>query len=104
MNRRRQFKRSISAFSLAMILISCTARNERSATEPPRARPDIASPSLDLRQPMLLGARAIANRLDPNQKYRPWFLIRGTNGIPAIPEHASWDLGDMTGRYLESLI
>ncbi len=53
---------------------------------------------------MALGAQAIARRLDSAQDFRPWFLIRGSNGIPAFPEHASWDLGDMTGRYLESLI
>jgi hypothetical protein len=53
---------------------------------------------------MALAAHAIARRLDPAQEYRPWFLIRGKGGIPATPEHASWDLGDMTGRYLEGLI
>jgi hypothetical protein len=63
-----------------------------------------ASTVLDLRTPMRLGAEAIARRLDPAKGFRPWFLIRGEGGIPARPEHASWDLGDMTGRYLESLI
>lgn len=53
---------------------------------------------------MALAAQAIARRLDPAQEYRPWFLIRGSNNIPCTPEHATWDLGDMTGRYLESLI
>ncbi|MBI4601161.1 MAG: methyltransferase domain-containing protein [Planctomycetes bacterium] len=60
--------------------------------------------TLDLREPTALGARAIARRLDPAAGWRPWFLIRGVSGIPARPEHASWDLGDMTGRYLESLV
>ncbi len=63
-----------------------------------------AVPGLDLRAPMALAARAIPPRLDPAQDYRPWFLIRGSNGIPSTPEHASWDLGDMTGRYLDGLI
>ena len=53
---------------------------------------------------MALAAQAIVRRLDPAQDYRPWFLLRGQGGIPATPEHASWDLGDMTGRYLEGLI
>jgi hypothetical protein len=53
---------------------------------------------------MTLAAGAIVRRLDPAQEYRPWFLQRGQGGIPATPEHASWDLGDMTGRYLEELI
>ncbi len=60
--------------------------------------------ALDLREPMALAARAITARLDPAMNFRPWFLLRGQGGIPAKPEHASWDLGDMTGRYLESLI
>jgi len=60
--------------------------------------------SLDLREPMTLAAQAIVRRLDPAQDYRPWFLLRGKDGIPTTPEHASWDLGDMTGRYLEGLI
>src|SRR5439155_2450814 len=61
-------------------------------------------PSLDLRQPMTLAARAVARRLDPEMNDRPWFLLRGVGGIPVRPEHSPWDLGDMTGRYLESLI
>ncbi|MFB3789292.1 MAG: hypothetical protein ACE15F_23280 [bacterium] len=60
--------------------------------------------TLDLREPMALGARAIAARLDPDAGYRPWFMLRGRNGIPAEPRHDTWDIGDMTGRYLESLI
>jgi hypothetical protein len=53
---------------------------------------------------MALAARAIPPRLDPQQDDRPWFMLRGSNGIPTTAEHASWDLGDMTGRYLEALI
>jgi hypothetical protein len=53
---------------------------------------------------MALAAEAVVRRLDPAQDYRPWFLLRGQGGIPATAEHASWDLGDMTGRYLEGLI
>ncbi|MGA2662650.1 MAG: hypothetical protein ABSH34_34655, partial [Verrucomicrobiota bacterium] len=60
--------------------------------------------TLDLREPMSLAAWAIPARLDPRLDYRPWFLLRGSNGIPTTAEHASWDLGDMTGRYLESLL
>ncbi len=69
--------------------------------------PNVPEPplgTLDLRDPMLLAAQAIARRLDPAQGYRPWFLLRGHDGIPSAPEHASWDFGDMTGRYLEGLI
>ena len=60
--------------------------------------------TLDLREPMQLAARAIARRLDPAEEFRPWFLLRGRGGVPVAPEHANWDLGDMTGRYLEGLI
>ncbi len=65
---------------------------------------DLRPATLDLREPVALAARAMAARLDPDQGHRPWFLIRGKGGIPARLEHASWDLGDMTGRYLEGLI
>ncbi len=60
--------------------------------------------TLDLREPMALAAAAIPPRLDPKMNFRPWFLLRGRGGIPVEPVHASWDLADMTGRYLESLI
>src|SRR5437588_11245031 len=60
--------------------------------------------ALDLREPRRLGAQAIMRRLDPGQDFRPWFLLRGHGGVPVAPEHSNWDLGDMTGRYLESLI
>lgn len=60
--------------------------------------------TLDLREPMALGARAIAARLDPAAGFRPWFMIRGHMGIPSELRHDQWDIGDMTGRYLESLI
>jgi hypothetical protein len=53
---------------------------------------------------MELAARAVARRLDPALGFRPWFLLRGRGGVPVGGEHASWDFGDMTGRYLEGLI
>ncbi len=71
------------------------------------AVPGVAAPNpptLDLREPMRLAAHAIPPRLDPAQDYRPWFLLRGKGGVPVSAEHASWDLGDMTGRYLEGLL
>lgn len=86
---------------LSLLLTSCSGQRKQTNSQPGARAP---AQSLDLRQPMRLGAEAIARRLDPAQEYRPWFLIRGSNNIPCIPEHASWDLGDMTGRYLESLI
>ena len=81
-------------------------RHRKFAPLPPEtslSRPTVPS-GLDLRQPMALAAQAIPPRLDPRQDYRPYFLLRGSNGIPTMPEHASWDLGDMTGRYLEGLV
>src|SRR5438067_2260478 len=65
---------------------------------------DDAPFTLDLRQPMRLGAQAIVRRLDGARGYRPWFLLKGEWGIPVSAEHSNWDLADMTGRYLESLI
>ncbi|HEY5914336.1 MAG TPA: hypothetical protein VJA21_27420, partial [Verrucomicrobiae bacterium] len=98
-----------TALLVASFVASCSTRPGQPGGDLSQASgrggDDIRSnAALDLREPMLLGALAIARRLDPNQDYRPWFLIRGSNGIPVTPEHASWDLGDMTGRYLESLI
>ena len=77
--------------ALAILILAAAADELRPATQ-------------DLREPMALAARAVARRLDASMGGRPWFLIKGVGGIPARPEHASWDLGDMTGRYLETLI
>ena len=62
------------------------------------ARTAGSPPTLDLREPMALGARAIPPRLDPNAGFRPWFMLRGHNGLPTEPRHDIWDVGDMTGR------
>ncbi len=93
--------------SLALLGTGCRAGKTLSpdAADAGQSHPQDASPpTLDLRAPMGLAAQAIVLRLDPSQGYRPWFLLRGQGGVPVTPEHASWDLGDMTGRYLESLI
>ncbi len=74
------------------------------ATNETRGVVQQGSAMLDLREPMALAAWAIPPRLDPQMEYRPWFMLRGRGGIPVEPEHAGWDLGDMTGRYLEALI
>jgi hypothetical protein len=62
------------------------------------------SPGVDLREPMAAAANAIPPRLDPANGYRPWFFLKGRGGIPVSPEHAMWDFGDTTGRYLEALV
>ena len=59
---------------------------------------------LNLRGAMSLAADSITYRLDESQNFRPYFYIKGQNGIPAFLRHGSWDLGDMTGRYLESMV
>lgn len=87
---------------VAMLFVAgCVSRREVS---PPAPAQESSPPGLDLRAPMALAAQAVARRLDPTQAYRPWFMLRGQGGIPTTPEHASWDLGDMTGRYLEGLV
>lgn len=53
---------------------------------------------------MALAADSITYRLDETRDYRPFFYMKGKNGIPASLKHGSWDLGDMTGRYLESMV
>jgi hypothetical protein len=66
---------------------------------------DAAEPAtLDFREPMSLAAHAVAQRLDPNQRDRPWFELRGQGGIPVAAEYDKWDFADMTGRYLEGFI
>src|ERR1051325_6803727 len=60
--------------------------------------------TLDLRVPMRLAANAIPGRLDEAKGFRPFFLIEGKNSVPYKPVHMDWDVGDMTGRYLETLI
>jgi hypothetical protein len=93
---------------LAGTILARTTPAAESADNPPAwkdiARATGSPPALDLREPMALGAMAIPPRLDPNAGFRPWFMLRGHNGIPAEPRHDLWDVGDMTGRYLESLI
>ncbi|HTL18145.1 MAG TPA: hypothetical protein VL793_12985, partial [Patescibacteria group bacterium] len=88
------------AFSLTILLPR--ADGAEAATN--RLADSSAGATLDLRTPMRLGAQAIVRRLDPAHNFRPWFLLRGQGGVPVSAEHAAWDLGDMTGRYLESLI
>ncbi len=94
------------AISLIVSLVGCTGDRTASTTSVATDESDdrTAPATLDLREPMALAAQAIVRRLDAAQEYRPWFLLRGQGGIPATAEHASWDLGDMTGRYLEGLI
>jgi hypothetical protein len=62
------------------------------------------SATLDLRVPMTLAANAIPPRLDPDQAFRPWFLIEGKDSVPHTPVHMDWDVGDMAGRYIETLL
>ena len=59
---------------------------------------------LNLKGAMALAADSITYRLDETQNFRPYFYIKGKDGIPAFLRHGSWDLGDMTGRYLESMV
>ena len=107
LRQRKLFQPTLLAF--LTLLAGCNSQHSdlRPSEKPPLETPSVAQklpPTLDLREPMALAANAIPPRLDPSQDYRPWFLLRGSNGIPTTAEHASWDLGDMTGRYLESLI
>lgn len=60
--------------------------------------------TLDLRQPIGEAAECIIHRMDPSQKYRPWFAIIVADGRPTHLEHAVWDLGDTSGRFFEALI
>ncbi len=97
---------SILILCLVTVLAGCAGdRGSQTASGPAdKSASPPTTATLDLREPMALAAEAIVRRLDPAQEYRPWFLLRGQGSIPATPEHASWDLGDMTGRYLEGLI
>lgn len=59
---------------------------------------------LNLEGAMALAADSIIFRLDERQNYRPFFYMKGKDGIPAFLKHGSWDLGDITGRYSESMV
>src|SRR5215472_14983293 len=99
------FTASVPALSAFIVLFASCEHKQLSAPSPRSSHAAGASASsvamtpLDLREPMALAAQEIPPRLDPQLSYRPWFLLRGSNGIPTTAEHASWDLGDMTGRY-----
>ncbi len=70
------------------------------AGEVPPQRPA----TLDLRVPMRLAANAIPPRLDATRGFRPFFLMQGKDSVPHTLAHMDWDVGDMTGRYIETLI
>src|ERR1041385_4610084 len=90
-----------------LVCVACAPaarQSHRSARAASSSQPDTQPATLDFREPMALAAPATAHRLDPAQEYRALFMVRGHGGVPVTPEHASWDLADMTGRYLEGLI
>jgi hypothetical protein len=60
--------------------------------------------TLDLRVPVRLAASCISNRMDPSMGYRPWFLVEVKDSKPIRLRHDVWDIGDMSGRFLEGLI
>jgi hypothetical protein len=60
--------------------------------------------TLDLRGPLREAIDCVMHRMDPAQNYRPWFSIVVENGRPVRLQHAPWDLGDTSGRFLEALI
>lgn len=71
------------------------------------AQMDFHAESPELLNPcgaMALAADSILYRLDAASNYRPYFYIKGRDGVPAYLQHGQWDLGDMTGRYLESMV
>ncbi len=90
---------SITRITLALGLV-CIIIIPVLAEDGGERRPD----TLDLRAPMTLAANAIPGRLDATRAFRPFFLIQGKDGVPHSLARMDWDVGDMTGRYLETLI
>jgi hypothetical protein len=60
--------------------------------------------TLDLRDPMRLGAECVLNRMDSSENHRPWFAVEVVNHRPTRLRHDVWDFGDTGGRFLEALI
>lgn len=60
--------------------------------------------TLDLREPLRRAVACILNRMDPAQKYRPWFAGDVVDGVPTRLCHEVWDFGDTGGRFLEALV
>ena len=60
--------------------------------------------TLDLRTPLRLAVSCIYNRMDPDARYRPWFSVDVKNWTPTKLSHSVWDIGDMSGRFLEALV
>jgi hypothetical protein len=42
--------------------------------------------------------------MDPDARYRPWFAVDVKNWTPTKLRHDVWDIGDMSGRFLEALV
>ena len=61
--------------------------------------------TLDLRVPLRQAVSCIQNRMDPDARYRPWFAVDVKNWTPTGKlRHDVWDIGDMSGRFLEALV
>jgi len=60
--------------------------------------------TLDLRAPLRQAVSCIQNRMDPAAGYRPWFAVDVKDWIPTKLRHDVWDIGDMSGRFLEALV
>jgi hypothetical protein len=60
--------------------------------------------TLDLRAPLREAVSCITNRIDPSAGYRPWFAVDVKNWTPTKLRHDVWDIGDMSGRFLEGLV
>jgi hypothetical protein len=83
------------AFLGSVALPLAATGSERSAPRPV---------TLDLRAPVREAINCVMARMDPAQNYRPWFSIIVARGRPVRLEHAQWDLGDTSGRFLEAFI
>ena len=60
--------------------------------------------TLDLRAPLREAVSCILHRMDPGANYRPWFAVDVKNWKPTKLRQDVWDIGDMSGRFLEALV
>ncbi|HUY12172.1 MAG TPA: hypothetical protein VMX16_00895 [Terriglobia bacterium] len=69
-----------------------------------KTEPSLRPETLDLRQPVQLGVQCMTHRMDPDERWRPWFAIDVKDWTPFRLRHDVWDFGDTGGRFLEAFI
>lgn len=102
MNRREAIKRANTLLAATfvvpnlLLLKGCNSSVKQLSADHPRPETYFLQEAVDR------GLTAIANRLDRNENFRPFFEIQ-LNPSPFL-EHSIWDLGDMCGRFTDAFM